>query len=269
MPGSRQRLVTPALILDLDSLEANIAAMAAHCRTHGIALRPHAKTHKSVRIARLQLDAGATGICCATIGEAEVMVRAGIPGVLLTSPVVQPAGIARLVRLHEAARGLMVAVDNPVNAVAIAEAAAAGQTTVKVLVDFDIGLGRTGTATVGDAVALALLVRDTPGIEFAGLQGYAGHLQHIESFASRKELGDAQIAKLAEVVRALEAEGLAPRIVSGGGTGTHDIDHVAGVFTELQAGSYTVMDVEYDDVELRPGSLRPPFANALFVRARS
>jgi len=261
---SRRLLVTPVLVLDLDRLESNIAAMAAHCRRVGLALRPHAKTHKSLRIARLQIEAGAVGICCATIGEAEIMARAGIAGVLVTSPVVQPACIERLVALRTDATGLMAVVDNPSNARAIAEAAGASGTTLRVLIDFDLGLGRTGAASVADAVALARLVTDTPGIEFAGVQAYAGHLQHIEGFAARAELAATQAARLSELVGALTREGMPPGIVSGGGTGTHDIDH-GGAFTELQAGSYAVMDVEYGDVELRAGQ-PTVFEPALFVR---
>jgi 3-hydroxy-D-aspartate aldolase len=262
--GSRHRLVTPCLVLDLDLLEANLAAMAAHCRRVGLALRPHAKTHKSVSLAQRQVEAGAVGICCATIGEAEVMAHAGLPGVLITSPVVQPANVARLVGLHRSGNDVMVVADDPGNVAAIARAAETAGLVVRVLVDFDIGLGRTGCATAEDAVALARLVRDSPGVEFAGLQGYAGHLQHIESFAARRDLDGTQTDALASVVRAFEREGMKPPIVTGGGTGTHDLDHQAGVFTELQAGSYAVMDVEYADVELVEG--RSPFSAALFVR---
>ncbi|MFN2378401.1 MAG: DSD1 family PLP-dependent enzyme [Candidatus Binatia bacterium] len=267
MPGSRHRLVTPVLVLDLDALRTNIAAMAQHCRRVSVSLRPHAKTHKSLRIARMQMDAGAVGVCCATIGEAEVMAGGGIPGVLVTSPIVQPANIARLVKLAAAADGLLAVVDHPTNVRAIAEVAVAAGTTVALVVDYDIGLGRTGVSGVGAAVELARLLRDTPGVEFAGLQGYAGHLQHLEAFASRNDLAADKARQMADVVHALEAEGLRPAIVSGGGTGTHDIDHRSGVFTELQAGSYTVMDVEYAEVELGPTGSRPPFAAALFVRA--
>ncbi len=240
--------------------------MATHCRRVGLALRPHAKTHKSVRIARMQMEAGASGICCATIGEAEVMAKAAVAGVLVTSPVVQAANIERLIRLAAGARGLMAVVDHPDNLAAIASRAAAAGTSIQLLVDFDIGLGRTGAATASDVVALAHRIRDGAGVEFAGVQGYAGHLQHIESFASRADLAAAQAAKLAEVVAALTQAGMKPGIVSGGGTGTHDLDYRSGVFTELQAGSYTVMDVEYADVELRAGAAAAPFEPALFVR---
>lgn len=240
--------------------------MAAHCSAAGVNLRPHAKTHKSVRIARLQVEAGATGICCATIGEAEVMVRAGLPGVLVTSPVVQPANIERLVRLAGDTDDLMVVVDQPQNALAIASAASAERATIGVLVDFDVGLGRTGAATVDDAVALARIVDGADGLRFAGVQAYAGHLQHIEQFAARRELANEQAGKVGALVAALSQAGRRPGIVSGGGTGTHDIDLRGGVFTELQAGSYAVMDVEYADVELRDAAVRPVFEPALFVR---
>ena len=262
--GSRERLVTPALVLDLDILEANIARMAAHCRSAGIALRPHAKTHKSVRIARLQIEAGAIGLCCATIGEAEIMVRAGIRGVLVTSPVVQPENIERLVRLRPQADGLMCVVDDAANVRAIAERVHAHSTSLALLVDVDVGLGRTGASTANDVVALAEQIRGTPGLSFEGVQGYAGHLQHIEGFAARSGLAEDGAARLAEVVRALAARGMTPRIVTGGGTGTHDIDPRSHVFTELQAGSYTVMDVEYADIGWNTGTAA--FRNALFVR---
>lgn len=240
--------------------------MAAHCRAAGVNLRPHAKTHKSARIARLQLDAGAVGVCCATIGEAEVMVRAGLPGVLVTSPVVQPANVERLVRLAAQADDLMVVVDHARNALAIASAASAAGVTIGMLVDLDVGLGRTGVASVEDAVALARIVQESSGARFAGVQAYAGHLQHIEQFAARRELAEEQSRKVEALVHALTQAGMRPAIVSGGGTGTHDIDLRGGVFTELQAGSYTVMDVEYADVELRGGTVRPAFEPALFVR---
>jgi 3-hydroxy-D-aspartate aldolase len=266
-PGSRARLATPALVLDLDALEHNIQAMAAHCRRVGLVLRPHAKTHKSIRIARLQLEAGAVGVCCATIGEAEVMAGAGIAGVLITSPVVPAANLERLARLNVVATGLAVVADHPANVAALGAASRrfGGGRPLRVVVDFDPGLGRTGAATEADAITLACLIRDTAGLQFAGVQAYAGHLQHIEHFEARASLADEQLARLVSLVTGLQREGLAPMIVSGGGTGTHDIDHRAGVFTELQAGSYAVMDVEYGDVELtRRGS---PFEPALFVQA--
>ena len=147
---------TPALLIDLDALERNIAAMAAHARAVSVALRPHAKTHKSVRIARMQVDAGAIGICCATLGEAEVMVDAGIPGVHITSPQVTPPKIARLIALNlRAHHGLSVVVDYPENLAALDRAALVAGKRLDVLVDFSAGHHRTGCASEADLAALA------------------------------------------------------------------------------------------------------------------
>jgi D-serine deaminase-like pyridoxal phosphate-dependent protein len=263
--GSRARLTTPALVLDLDRLEQNIAAMATHCRQVGWMLRPHAKTHKSVAIARLQLAAGAVGISCATLGEAEVMVDGGITGVLITSPVVGAARIERLIALNARAADLMAVVDHPDNLTSLAAAAAAAQ-PLTLLVDFDIGLRRTGAATVADAIVLAKRIASASSLRFAGVQAYAGQLQHVVDYAEREKLAQIQHARLAELAAALRTEGLAPAIVSGGGTGTHDIDHGSRSFTELQAGSYIFMDVDYGRIQLRAGANRPPFENALFVQ---
>lgn len=152
---SRARLITPALLLDLDAMERNIAAMAAHAKAHGVALRPHAKTHKSLRIARLQCEAGALGICCATLGEAEAMAAGGIDGLLVTSPVVAPAKIARLMALRGRNESLMVAVDDMGNLRALEAAAEASALVLDVVVDVDVGLHRTGARNAEAAVALA------------------------------------------------------------------------------------------------------------------
>ena len=264
--GSRARLQTPALLLDLDRLERNIAAMAAHMRAAGQALRPHAKTHKCVEIARRQLAAGAVGICCATLGEAEVMVEGGISGVLVTSPVVGPAKIDRLVRLNERAQGLMVVVDDPGNVRAIADAVRASDKDLRVLVDIDVGTRRTGVPSAQMAVALAREIAGSGSLEFGGIQGYAGFLQHIPDHAERARGAERVSAQMEQVRAALVEAGLPLPLVTGGGTGTHDIDHRLGVFGELQAGSYIVMDVDYDRIDLR-GAGGPVFENALFVRA--
>ena len=262
--GGRRRLNTPALLLDLDTLDRNIARMAAHCRRTGQALRPHAKTHKSVQVARRQIAAGAVGLCCATLGEAEVLAGAGIPGVLVTSPVVGPGRAARLVALNEAAEELMAVADDPAAVAALAEAAPGKP--LQLLVDVDVGTKRTGVLSAQAAVALARQIDEAPGLVFAGIQGYAGHLQHVYDYAERAEAAAAVSERLAYVSSVLADAGLAPPLVTGGGTGTHDLDYRHGVLGELQAGSYTVMDVDYGKVALTadgPG----PFEPALFVSA--
>lgn len=262
--GGRARLNTPALLLDLDALDRNIERMAAHCRRTGQALRPHAKTHKSVEVARRQIAAGAVGQCCATLGEAEVLAGAGIPGVLVTSPVVGPGRTARLVALNEAAEGLMAVADDPAAVAALAEAATGKP--LSLLVDIDVGTRRTGVLSAQAAVALARQIDEAPGLVFAGIQGYAGHLQHVYDYAERAEAVAAVSERLAHVSSVLADAGLAPPLVTGGGTGTHDQDYRHGVLGELQAGSFAVMDVDYGRVALtEDGS--GPFEPAMFVMA--
>src|SRR5919201_6540977 len=140
----RDEIPTPALPLDLDRFERNVERMAAHARRSGKALRPHAKTHRCPEIARRQIAAGALGVACAKLGEAEVMAAAGIRGLLITTEVVTPGGIARLMRLLREAPDTMVVVDNPHNARALSHAAVASGVVVNVMVDVEVGGRRTG-----------------------------------------------------------------------------------------------------------------------------
>lgn len=264
--GSRAELMTPSLVLDLDILERNIDAMAKFASANGLGLRPHAKTHKSVAIANLQLKAGALGISCATIGEAGVMVEAGIPGVLVTSPVVSKVKIARLMELNAQADALKQTIDNLENLQALDAAAGAAGKPLEVLIDIDVGLHRTGAETAEAAVALVEAAIKAEHLLYAGVQAYGGHLQHIEDFGARQKQTHADLEPLAATCQALKEKGLAPAIVSGGGTGTHDIDADQGLLNELQVGSYAVMDVEYLDVHTQDaGEWR--FTPGLFVRA--
>ena len=264
--GSRKALATPALVLDLDALERNIRAMAGFARERGVQLRPHAKTHKSGRIARMQVEAGALGICVATIGEAEAMVDAAIPGVLITSPVVPPDKIARLIALDARAEGLMVTADNPGNVDALAAAAAAAGRVLRITVDLDMGRHRTGVPGAAEGVALARRIAASPGLEFAGITAYAGHVQHVEDFAERRRRTMEANARVVALREGLEEAGLGRPLISGAGTGSHAIDGDGGLFTELQVGSYIFTDVEYDAVALREDASKP-FEAALFVQS--
>ena len=263
---SRARLITPALVLDLDAMERNIAAMATHAADQGVAVRPHAKTHKSVQIARRQLDAGALGICCATLGEAEALAEGGIEGLLVTSPVVAPAKINRLMALRAQHESLMAVADDMGNLRALEAAAQASALVLDLVVDVDVGLHRTGARDADAAVALAETADASASLRFAGLQGYAGHVQHIEDFGGRRATSHGDLAPLAEARDRLVQRGIAVPIVSGAGTGTHDIDTEIGLMTELQVGSYVVMDVEYLDIQAQGGG-DWRFEPALFVRA--
>jgi D-serine deaminase-like pyridoxal phosphate-dependent protein len=265
--GSRRALNTPALVLDVEALDRNIAAMAAFAGAAGLKLRPHAKTHKSVDIARRQIAAGALGVCCAKLGEAEALAEGGIGGLHITSPVVGEAAVERLVALAAKAPDLMAAADHPDAVAAIGAAAKAAGVTLALVVDIDPGLRRTGVASAEAAVALARRIAGDPALRFAGVQFYCGSEQHIEAYADRREAIVGRMAKLTEAIAALKAAGLAPAIVTGGGTGTHAIDAELGVFTELQVGSYVFMDRQYGDCALRADAARP-FETSLMVDAR-
>lgn len=265
--GSRQALNTPALVVDADALERNIAAMASFAATGGLNLRPHAKTHKSVDIAKAQIAAGALGVCCAKLGEAEALSEGGIEGILITSPVVGEAAVARLVALAAKEPTLMSSADNLAAVAAIGAAARAAETKVTIVVDLDPGLRRTGCATPADAVALAEMVAGHQALAFGGVQFYCGAEQHIEAYADRRAAVIEKTAKLTETLEMLKAAGLPAPIVTGGGTGTHAIDAELGVFTELQVGSYIFMDHQYEVCALRSEGPQP-FETSLMIDAR-
>lgn len=262
--GGRAQLSTPALLLDLDALDRNIAAMADYTRSAGLALRPHAKGGKSIEIARRQIAAGAIGICCATLSEAEVMTDGGIENILVTSEAITPVAIDRVIALNARANGLILNVEDPLNVDWLAAAAGKAGKPLALLVEFDVGQDRTGVTSVEAAVALARKIEASQPLVYRGLHAYYGHMQHIPAFADRKKAADGQMARIRDLVERLKAEGLAPEIVTGGGTGTFDVDVAGGVFTELQPGSYPFMDREYYEIG---HSGERPFDAALFVMA--
>lgn len=262
--GSRRQLNTPALVIDIEALDANIAAMAEFARAHKVALRPHAKTHKSADIARRQIAAGALGVCCAKLGEAEALAAAGIGGLHITSAVVTPQGIERLTALNATARGLSIVADDAGNIDALGRAAAAAGQTLRVILDIDPGMHRTGVWNDADVIALARRIAQTEGLHFAGVQFYSGRLQHVEAYAERLKSVLEETTRLARLVGELRRAELPPAIVTGGGTGTHQIDATQGVFTELQVGSYVFMDTQYDAVDLH-GDASHPFRQALQI----
>jgi 3-hydroxy-D-aspartate aldolase len=249
-------------------LDRNIAEMATFAKAHKVNLRPHSKTHKSADIARRQIKAGALGVCCAKLGEAEALGEAGIESLHITSPVVTPQAITRLIALNGKIADLMVVVDHAANVDALAAAAAAkAGKPLAVVVDIDPGMHRTGVATPEGVVELVRKVTQEKSLKYAGLQFYCGRHQHIKDFAERKASIEERTEYLKGVLARLEAAGLKPAIVTGSGTGTHFIDAKLGVFTELQVGSYVFMDHEYNICDLR-GLDRPTFEQALQIDAR-
>jgi D-serine deaminase-like pyridoxal phosphate-dependent protein len=253
-------LDTPALCLDVDKLERNIARMAAYAQGRGIALRPHAKTHKCPAIAWMQLRAGASGITCAKLSEAEVLAQAGIQNILIANQVVGPAKIARLAALATYCR-VLVAVDDADNACAISTAAESRGVTVGVLVEVDVGMHRCGVPAGGPALALAQRVACLRGLRLEGLMGYEGQAVMLPDIAERTRATHEAMAQLIATRDLLLSAGLPVGIVSAAGTGTYAITgEIAGI-TELQAGSYATMDGRYREVGV-------PFENALTVLAR-
>jgi 3-hydroxy-D-aspartate aldolase len=266
-PGSKALLDTPALILDLDAFEHNLKAMHDVAAQRGIALRPHAKTHKCATIGRLQLEAGAIGLCCAKLGEAEAMAAAGLDGLLLTSPITGKGKVDRLMALHGQLADLAVVVDDPDNVAELAAATAGFDRKLRLLIDVDVGTHRFGVASVEEGLALAADIGAASGLELLGVQGYAGHTQAIKSYAERRAASHAALAILGNVRDALVAAGHACPIVTGSGTGTGDFDHELGLMTDLQVGSYIFQDVIYDGIEQTPEGAKR-FRPALFVLAR-
>src|SRR2546426_6003056 len=213
---TRDDIPTPALLLDLDRFERNVHRMAEHVARHGKPLRPHTKTHKCPEIARRQIAAGARGVACAKLGEAEVLARAGIRGLLITTEVVAPAAIRRLMRLVSDAPDTLIVVDHADNAAALGREATADGVVVDVLVDVDVGNRRTGVAPGEPALALARAVAAQRALRLRGLQGYAGHCAHVVGWKARREASLDALRPLTETRALLERHDLPVEIVAGG-----------------------------------------------------
>jgi D-serine deaminase-like pyridoxal phosphate-dependent protein len=243
--ATKADLPTPALLVDLDLLEANIAAMAAHCRREGCQIRPHAKTHKCAEIARRQVEAGARGISTATVAEAEAMVAAGLRGVLLTSPIVDPGKVGRMVELARSGGEILLAVGHPLEVELLAEAAGAARVQVDVLVDLDVGDRRFGTSPGTPALDLAREIGRHSSLRIRGVQAYLGLAAHIQGFEARRRASLEALARAVETVELLNRSGFDAAFLSCGSTGTYNIDCGLPVEVELQCGSYVFMDGEY------------------------
>lgn len=237
---NKAQLPTPALLLDLDKFEANLSRMAGHIAKSGKKLRPHAKAHKCVEIARRQIAAGAIGVCVATISEAELMAKGGISGLLLTSPVADPLKIARIVQT-----GAMAVVDHAQQAAWYQGAAQAANRVTDILVDLDVGDHRTGASSLEQALTIAELVDRSSHLRLRGLQAYSVHGSHGSGFEERVRVSTETFSRAVAVRDAMVRKGLNTEILTGGSTGTWNIDAQIPELTELQAGSYIFMDMAY------------------------
>ncbi len=262
---SKWDLDTPALCVDLDRLERNLATLQAQVSGAGIASRPHAKTHKCPAIARLQLASGAVGICVAKLSEAEVMFEHGVDRLLLTTSNVTPSKIKRAMQLRKWCDGFIQAVDTPANARELSDAAREAGVTADVVVDVDPGGHRTGIEPGDPAVALAQLVDQLPNLQLRGMLCYDGGSQHVAGFEARRTQALERLAPAGETFAAMQRAGLNVEIFSGGGTGTYNIDHETAGFTDVQAGSYVFMDAQYMAIGGRDGEVYTDFEPSLTV----
>ena len=260
-------LPTPCLVVDLDRFESNLDRMARYTRECGVALRPHAKTHKCVNIARQQLAKGAIGICVATIAEAEVMLRGGIQGLLITGEMVGEPKVSRLVRVVSQAPETLVVVDDVRNAEELQSAAHAAGIHIRVLIDLDIGQNRTGIPPGESALRLAERIADAKNLQMSGISAYAGHVAHVVGFDSRRATSRRALTQAIETRDLLAKSGHEVQILTGASTGTYNIDSEVEGLTELQSGSYVFMDVEYRRIGARAGPVYEDFAPSLYVLA--
>ena len=266
------RIDTPALVVDLDAMERNIARMADFARKHQVLWRPHAKLHKSAEIALQLQRAGAVGACVQKTAEAEALAEGGVRDITITNQVIAHPKLLRVARLaaHLQTQGgrLALAVDSAegVQRLAEAMAQAAPQARIDVLVEIDVGQGRCGVPPGAPALALAQAVARLTQLRFAGLHAYHGRAQHLRGAAERREAIAAAVQAARHTRDLITATGLPVPLVTGSGTGTLVHEAASGVYGELQAGSFLFMDTDYARNEREPA--QPVFEQSLFVKTQ-
>jgi D-serine deaminase-like pyridoxal phosphate-dependent protein len=256
----RDELITPALVLDIDAAQRNIDRMASELKQLGHAtIRPHYKTHKSPDLARRQLDAGAGGLSMATVWEAAVLAEAGMDDLFVVNTVAHPAKLAALAALAREHR-ILVAVDEAPNAAAHSAAAVRAGSTLGIMVEVDTGMDRCGVDSAQDALALARRVTELPGLRFEGITGYEGHCSLTFDHDLRHERQREAMTFFTGVADLLEADGIACPIRSAGGIATWNWTAAFPGLTEIQAGTYVVMDNFH-------GRMVPGFEHSLTISA--
>ena len=235
---------TPFLAIDLDAMERNIAQMQGFFEGRTAGIRPHVKSHKSSAIARLQMEAGAVGVTCSTTDEVAAMVAAGVPDVLLANVVADSLRLASLAASARAGR-VTVAVDSSASVAALARAAEAAGATIGVVIDFDIGMRRNGVPDVEDGLAVAEELTRANGLELRGVMAYEGHLVSIAERAERARAATDAFAGPIALLGELRRRGFDAPILTGGATATYDSSGVLPEMTDVQAGTYVLMDATY------------------------
>lgn len=262
---------TPALVVDLDAMERNLARMARFAQEHGLRLRPHAKMHKSAELALLQMRHGAVGVCVQKTAEALILAEAGVNDIFISNEVIAPA---KLLRLAQAVRDrptrFAIAVDSALGIErllqALAQAGVDRPGAIDVFIEVDVGQGRCGVADAQAALALARQIGQHPVLRWAGLQAYHGGAQHLRRSAERAAAIAHSAAKVHAVCERLRASGFEVPLITGAGTGTFTLEAASGLWGELQAGSYLFMDADYAANKTDPAA--PTFEHALFVKSQ-
>lgn len=254
-----KNLPTPALIADEAAMDENMEIARGVMEGSRAGLRPHYKSHKCAAIAHRQMKTGAVGITCAKLSEAEDLIFSGIDDVLIANQIVEPDKISRLAVLAGMCR-LTVCVDNADNAKALSDAAVREGSRLYCLIEYDVGMNRCGVRDEDEYVRLAEEAAGLPGIEYVGIQAYAGHVSHMLTKEERREATAKNSERLRSLIKRLEEAGIEVKVVSGGSTGTMDIKEEEGLYTEIQAGSYFFMDNTYNKLDV-------PYRNSLYVLA--
>ena len=263
-------LNTPSLLIDKSVLLKNIKTMSDYTIKNKINLRPHAKSHKISEIAKMQIKHGAIGICVATLYEAEVMSKKNIENILITTPITNLNSENKLCKLIKSSKNIMLIIDSIYGLKFLEKIAIKIKKKINILVDCDImGIGtnkirRTGAKSIKEIVNLASLININEHLNYMGITAYAGDVQHINNYNERKIETTIRHNYLNKVINKLKKENLSPQIISGGGTGSYDIDTKSKLFTELQTGSYIFNDVEYDNVNTYKSNTNP-FKSGLFI----
>ena len=257
---------TPALLLDLDAFEHNLDTLERTLAGRSVRVRPHAKSHKCPRIALVQMQRGAVGVCCQKVAEAEALVDGGVTDVMVSNEIVGAQKLARLATLARRAR-VSVLADHPDAVDALAKAVKDAGATIEVLVEVDVGAGRCGTLPGEPAAALAARIAGKPGLRFRGIHAYQGAAQHLRTPAEREAAIRNAIDQVKATLAALEKRGLAAEIVTGAGTGTYLLEAASGVYNEIQPGSYVFMDADYGRNLEADGRPVHTFRHSLFVLA--